>query len=302
MIVVFGSVAVDLVTSVTRIPRPGETILCPGYRLIPGSKGGNQALASRRAGSDSALVATCGSDHFAPIATGTLRESGVDLTHVRSSETATGLCLIAVDEHGENSIVVAAGANLETRLHQLEAVPLGSGDTLILQNEIAGAETFGAVAWAKSKGARSILNVAPAGPVPADVLRALDILVVNEHEALVVGHALGLSSEDPEEVARRIHAEQGCTAIVTLGPAGAVAFHQGERFAAAAPTIKAVDTTAAGDSFTGAFAAALDQGQTFDVALRRGVAAGSLCCTKSGAQPSIPWAAEIDAAIAGPIS
>lgn len=298
MIVVFGSVAVDLVTNVTRIPRPGETVLCPGYRLIPGSKGGNQALAACRAGATAALVATCGSDHFAPVATSILKESGVDLAHVRTSATATGLCLIAVDGAAENAIVVAAGANLETNLEQLEAVPFGSDDTLVLQNEIPEQATFGAVSLAKSRGARSLLNVAPAGPVPVAVLRDLDILIVNEHEALVVGHAIGLSSDDPEAVARQIHHDHGCTAIVTLGPKGAVAFHQGERFAAAAPKVDAIDTTAAGDSFTGAFAAALDQGLPFSTALRRGIAAGSLCCTQAGAQTSVPWAGDIDAMMA----
>lgn len=302
MIVVFGSVAVDLVTNVARIPRPGETILCPGYRLIPGSKGGNQALAARRAGAPAALVATCGSDDMAPIATGILRDSGVDLTHVRSSKAATGLCLIAVDERGENSIVVAAGANLETNVGQLAAVRAGPGDTLVLQNEIPERETFQAIGFARSRGIRTVLNVAPAGPIPVETLRELDILIVNEHEALVVGDAIGLSSDDPEEVARQIHAEHGCTTIVTLGPKGATAFHAGERFAAAAPVVEVVDTTAAGDSFTGAFAAALDRGLPFETALRRGVAAGSLSCTRAGAQTSIPWAAEIDALIAAPPS
>ena len=168
----------------------------------------------------------------------------------------------------------------------------------MLQNEIPEQETFAAVGLARARGARTLLNVAPAGPVPVDVLRALDILIVNEHEALVVGHAIGLSSDDPEDVARQIHAEHGCTTIVTLGPKGATAFHRGECITAAAPRVKAVDTTAAGDSFTGAFAAALDLGIDFETALRRGVVAGSLCCTREGAQPSIPWAAEIDATIA----
>lgn len=297
MIVVFGSVAVDLVTNVAEIPRPGETVLCPGYRLIPGSKGGNQALAARRAGAEAVLVATCGTDDFAPIATSLLREGGVDLSHLATSTKATALCLIAVDAKAENSIVVAAGANLDTRLAQLEAVRFGTGDTLVLQNEITESETFGAVALGKARGARTVLNVAPAGPVPAATLRDLDILIVNEHEALVVGHALGLASADPEEVGRQIEAQYGCTTVVTLGAQGAVAFHGGQRLAAAAPAVVAVDTTAAGDSFTGAFVAALDAGRDLADALRRGVVAGSLCCTVAGAQPSIPLAAAIEAAL-----
>lgn len=297
MIVVFGSVAVDVVTNVAHIPHPGETVLCEGYALIPGSKGGNQALAAVRAGSKVSHVGTCGNDSFAPLATSIMRESGVDLTHLRSIDKPTAICLISVDQNAENAIVVAAGANLETRLSQLEACPFGAGDTLVLQREIPDSETFGAIILAKARGARVILNVAPAGPVPAEALKALDILIVNEHEAAVVARAAGLSISDPEDAIRQISQKHGCSAIVTLGPEGAVGWHDGKRYAAAAPKVQAVDTTAAGDSFTGAFAAALDQGLSFETALRRGVVAGSLCCTKAGAQPSIPWAKDIDALI-----
>ena len=298
MIVVFGSVAVDLVTEVARIPVAGETVLCAGYTVVPGSKGGNQAVAAARAGSKTALVATCGRDAFASLATPILRESGVDLTHLRSIDDPTGVCFITVDERAENAIVAAAGANLRTELGQLAACSLQRGDILLLQREISDKETFAAVAYAKGKGARVILNAAPGGAVPADVLRELDVLVVNENETLVVGRALGMLSDDLEEIAENIHRDHGCSVIVTLGPKGAFAWHRTTRWAIPAPVVEAVDTTAAGDSFVGAFASTLDRDQPFEVALRRGVMAGSLCCTRRGAQPSIPDAAEVDRMLA----
>jgi ribokinase len=168
----------------------------------------------------------------------------------------------------------------------------------VLQNEIPPADTFAAVALARARGARSILNVAPAGPVPESTLRALDVLIVNEHEAVVVAKAVGIDADDPEVAVREINQQFGCAAIVTLGSAGAVGWVDGVRREVAALKIKAIDTTAAGDSFTGAFAAALDQGLGFTTALARGAAAGSLACTKAGAQPSVPTKDEIDAAMA----
>jgi ribokinase len=296
MIIVFGSVGADLVTNVSHIPHPGETVLCEGYIVVPGSKGGNQAVAAARAGSPVQHVGSCGDDGFAPLALSIMKEAGVDLTHVATISRPTAVALITVDEKAENAIVVASGANRATHIGQLEACPFGAGDTLVLQREIPDEATFAAVALAKSRGARVILNVAPAGPVPAETLRLLDVLVVNEHEALVVGKAVGLFGDDPEETVQEINKRFGCAAIVTLGAAGAVGWTDGVRRAVPALKVTPVDTTAAGDAFTGAFAAALDQGMGFTTALARGAAAGSLACTSLGAQPSIPTKAEIDAA------
>jgi ribokinase len=211
----------------------------------------------------------------------------------------TAVALITVDEKAENAIVVASGANRSTHVGQLEALDFGAGDTLVLQREIPDEATVAAVALAKRRGARVVLNVAPAGPVPAETLAALDVLIVNEHEAITVAKAVGIDTADPEEAVRAIAERFGCAAIVTLGAEGAVGWTDGVRRAVPALKIKPVDTTAAGDAFTGAFAAALDQGMGFTTALARGAAAGSLACTRLGAQPSIPTKAEIDAAVPG---
>jgi ribokinase len=151
-----------------------------------------------------------------------------------------------------------------------------------------------AAAEARRRGARVLLNAAPAAAVSPDLLTNLDSLVVNEHEAAIVGAGLGLTG-DPEAIAAEIDARYGVATLVTLGAAGAVAFAGERRYQAAAPAVTVVDTTSAGDTFVGAFAAALDRGLNFEAALKRGLAAGSLACAKPGAQPSMPYTDEIEA-------
>lgn len=296
MIIVFGSIGVDLVTNVSHIPHPGETVLCEGYFIVPGSKGANQAVAAARAGSNVLHVGSCGDDGFAALALSIMKEAGVDLSQVATIAKPTAVALITVDETAENAIVVASGANRATHVGQLERCNFGAGDTVVLQREVPDAETFAAVALAKARGARVILNVAPAGAIPPETLSLLDVLIVNEHEAVVVAAAVGIGTADPEDAVRQINERFGCAAIVTLGKDGAVGWIDRVRRAVPALAVVPVDTTAAGDAFTGAFAAALDQGMGFTTAMARGATAGSLACTRAGAQPSIPTKAEIDAA------
>jgi ribokinase len=287
MIVVFGSVNVDLVTAVTRLPGPGETVLGPGYALHPGGKGANQALAARRAGAEVTLVGAVGRDGFAEIALSLLTQDGVDLTHVARLDAPTGAAFIAVDEGGANQIVVAAGANAHARA-ALSNLPLGESDILLLQREVPEDQCLSAARAMKLAGGRVILNLAPAGAIGPELLACLDILIVNEHEALVLAQALGWPVLEPDDFARRIDAEISLACIVTLGADGVVGWHGGVRRRLEAPHVAVVDTVAAGDSFCGAFAAALAAGYGFSGALQRGLAAGSLACTVAGAQPSVP--------------
>jgi ribokinase len=299
MIVVFGSVNVDFVTRVPNIPSPGETVLGPGYDVIPGGKGANQALAAARAGARVALVAAVGQDPFAAIGLSLLETEGVDLTRTARVEAPTGAAFISVDDaRGENAIVVASGANTHVRATQLEAVEIGASDILLLQREVPDAEAAKAAAIAKSAGARVVLNAAPAGAIPHELLGALDVLIVNEHEVITVGEALGIGGE-PDDVARGIDAKHGIATVVTLGAEGVIGWTGGVRRHVPALSITPVDTTAAGDAFCGAFAAALDAGYGFTMALARGAAAGSLACTIRGAQPSLPRREAIDEATAG---
>ena len=298
MIVVFGSVNLDLVTRVTKIPAPGETVLGPSYDVVPGGKGANQALAARRAGARVMLVAAVGQDAFAATALSLLAADGVDLSAVARLEAPTGAAFIAVDAQAENAIVVASGANAHAKASQLEGVSFGASDILLLQREVPDAEAEAAAHLAKRRGARVLLNLAPAGPIPRSYLDLLDVLILNEHEAVTIGTHLGLPDLAPQAVAAAIDAQFGVATIVTLGAEGAVGFVGGTRHAVGSLPIEVVDTTAAGDAFVGAFAAALERGLSFDAAMVRGAAAGSLACAKLGAQTSLPFAADIEAGAA----
>ena len=295
MIVVFGSINIDLVTHVETIARPGETVLGPSYSVIPGGKGANQALAARRAGAQVALAGAVGRDGFAETALALLAADGVDLACVARVDAPTGAAFISVAADGQNAITVAAGANGLACAVQLERRGIGPGDILLLQRETPDAENLAAARFAKARGARVVLNLAPAGPLSLEDLACLDVLVMNEHEAAYLGVHLQLPNPSPEGVAADLHRSHGLATIVTLGGAGAMGWSGGARHAHAAPEVGVVDTTAAGDSFTGAFACALDCGADFANAMRHGLAAGSLACTKAGAQTSIPRAEEIAA-------
>lgn len=294
MITVFGSLNVDLVTPVERLPSAGETVMGPNYALHPGGKGANQALAARRAGADVVLVGAVGHDGFAEIALSLLAEAGVDLSRIERVAAPTGAAFIAVDADGANQIVVAAGANAAARAEAIGKLPPGERNILLLQREVPEAECIAAARLTSQAGGRVVLNLAPAGAPDPALLACLDILVVNEHEALVLAQALGWLEREPDAIARRVDAERGIACVVTLGGEGVVGWHGGVRRRLPAPSVTVVDTVAAGDSFVGAFAAALDAGYGFSGALQRGLAAGSLACTKAGAQPSVPRQAEIE--------
>ncbi len=297
MIVVFGSINIDLVTRVDRLPGAGETVIGPDYAVHPGGKGANQALAARRAGAEVRLLGAVGRDDFATTALSLLAADGVELSGVATVDAPTGAAFIAIDRDGANQIVVAAGANGLAQAEALSGLALGRDDLLLLQREVPEDACIAAANAMKRAGGRVILNLAPAG-APADALLALlDMLIVNEHEALVLALAVGWPEREPDDIARRVDAELGIVCVATLGAGGVVGWAGGVRRRIEAPQVPVVDTVAAGDSFTGAFAAALAAGLGFSSALQRGLAAGSLACTRTGAQPSIPNAAEISALV-----
>jgi ribokinase len=292
VIVVFGSINVDLVARVPRFPRPGETLTGESFAVLPGGKGANQALAARRAGADVALVGAVGADAFASTALATLVSAGVDVSRVRRTGGSSGVALIQVDAQGENSITVIPGANADADPVDVLDAMVGSDNTLVMQLELPLAAVHAMTLRARSHGARIILNAAPARALPAEVLGALDVLVVNEIEAARV------SGEDhvdasAESCARTLHRRYGCATVVTLGAQGALAVAEGRLLRLPAPEVRVVDTTGAGDALTGALAAALDRGSAWPRALAEGVAAGSLACAAEGAQSELPDAAAI---------
>jgi ribokinase len=287
MIIVFGSVNLDLVARVARLPQPGETITGSHFATLPGGKGANQALAARRTGAEVAMAGAVGDDPFAGDALSGLAAAGVDLGWVRRARAPTGVALIHVDAAGQNAITVIPGANAEARADTVPDVGLIRGNTLLLQLEIPMAAVCDVAARAKRGGARVILNAAPAAELPAGLLAAVDVLIVNAIEAATLAAALGMPST-PEEFAAAMHERHGMSVIVTRGARGALAAADNTLFMIAVPSVDIIDTTGAGDAFAGVLAAALDRGAPWPEALAQATAAGSLACTARGAQTALP--------------
>ncbi|TXG95791.1 MAG: ribokinase [Nevskiaceae bacterium] len=293
MIVVFGSINVDMTIPVAQLPAPGETVLGPSYQLVPGGKGANQALAAARAGAKVMMVGRTGRDSMADVALSELRRGGVDLHLTLPDDQPTGCAMICVDRTGRNMIVVASGANLGTVESQVSDDLLRPGTIVILQMEVWPSQNWAMVQRAAARGARILLNAAPAGPIPGIALATLDWLVVNEHESVAVAAALGLGALAPRQAARAIARAADITVIVTLGGEGAVAYSREGDWAVGVLPIVPVDTTAAGDAFVGAFAAAMDAGGDLPTALTEASIAGGLACLQRGAQSSLPERAAI---------
>lgn len=292
MILVFGSVNLDFVVRVRRLPHAGETLAGESFASVPGGKGANQALAARRAGAVVAFAGAVGRDAFAAPALAALTDAGIDLSAVRWVNAATGVGIVHVDAAGENCITIVAGSNAHVDPALVADDQLARVTTLLLQLEVPIAASAEVTTRARAVGARIVLNAAPASAVPAALLAALDVLIVNETEAASLGAALDLPAT-PEAFAAAVLQRFGCAVVVTLGAAGALAAANGRLMRVAAPTVPVVDTTGAGDAFTGALAAALDRGATWPRALAEGVAAGSLACAAVGAQAAMPTAAAI---------
>jgi len=296
MLLVFGSLNVDMLFALEALPRPGETVLCPGYELAAGGKGANQAAAAAKAGAEVRMVGHVGDDGFGRLARRSLEEAGAHCAAVAISARPTGTAVIGVDRRGENQIMVGSGANLDTRADQLSADLLSAGATLLCQNEVRVDQTFAALERARARGARTILNLAPAGPIPGHVLDGVDVLVVNTPEAATAAGVAGPG--DPLGLARTLVGAHGLTCIVTLGADGAIAMAPQGGLRVGALPITAKDTTGAGDAFVGVLGAALDRGEALAEALRRASVAAGLACTAIGAQSAQPGADAIAARLA----
>ncbi|WP_027135130.1 ribokinase [Geminicoccus roseus] len=291
MIIVPGSINADLLFPVRELPAPGETVLCPSYTMAPGGKGANQAAAAAKAGARVHFVGHVGKDAYGPVVRGLLAEAGVDVAGLIDSDRPTAIAVIGVDQKGENQIIVASGANLDTHAGQVPQALLVPGNTLLCQNEIRTEESFAALKLAHEHGVRTILNLAPAAPVPNDVLDRLDLLVVNELEAQAAAGGQGA----PDELATGLARRHGLTVVVTLGAKGAIAADGERLLQVQALPVDPVDTTGAGDAFTGVLAAYLDRGAGLDLALHRAAVGAALACERLGAQSAQPGLAEIEA-------
>ncbi len=297
MIVVFGSLNVDMVLPVETLPRPGNTVLCEEYKLLPGGKGANQAVAAAKAGAKVKMFGSIGNDSFAEIARQFLESTHVDISALTTSDRPTGCATICVDSAGENMITIASGANLQASSATIPDELLTENSTVLLQMEVPAAENWKLIERAKQRKSRIILNLAPAQPIPDELIQTLDILVMNQIEATVLALYLGFDVISPAIAARRLSSKYGITCIVTLGDEGAFACNPLGSWSVQALSIKPVDTTAAGDAFVGVLAAAFDKGLPIEQALRRAAVASGLACLNVGAQPSLPDAQQIDAAL-----
>jgi ribokinase len=295
-VVVLGSANLDVVLTVERIPAPGETVLASGMARHPGGKGLNQAVAAARAGARTAFVGAVGHDDGGDLLAATMTEAGLEIAGLRRVDEPTGTALITVDSSGENAIVVAVGANATMiRLGADEAAAIEQAPIVVMQLETPLSVVVEAARVGREAGARVVLNAAPAQPLDATLLEAVDVLVVNEHEARVVaGLDDGASLDDVGQAL----AEQVSVVVVTLGERGAQWFGADGEGSAPAPSARAVDTTGAGDTFTGVLAAGLAEGLSWPDAVRRGVVAGAIAVESPGAVPSIPTRSQIEERLA----
>ncbi|MER7893050.1 ribokinase [Micromonospora sp. NPDC094482] len=298
-VVVVGSTNLDLVVTTPQLPRPGETVLGENFRTVPGGKGANQAVAAARAGAGCDFVGAVGDDAFGTQLRASLVGAGVDVRGLRTVPGASGVALIAVDRDAENFIVVAPGANAAlTELDAADRSAIAAADVLLLQLEVPLSTVVRAADWARAEGTTVVLNAAPAAVLPAELLALVDVLVVNEHEAAVVA---GVFSTDPPVLLDAL-LELVPRVVLTLGARGAAyGDRRGLRLTVPAPRIDAVDTTAAGDAFTGALAVGwAERGgavteDTVTASLRWACAAGAACAQRPGASTALPERAAIDA-------
>ncbi|MEV4363797.1 ribokinase [Nonomuraea sp. NPDC049625] len=291
-VVVVGSANADLVVQVDRHPAPGETVLGSELAVHPGGKGANQAVAAARLGARVALLGRVGADGHGRLLRESLERDGVNLGHLHDTAAASGIAMIAVGPQGDNSIIVAPGANARlTEGDVLDAAPLlRSAPVVSLQLEIPLPAVLAAARLAR----RAVLNLSPAVPVPDELLALCDPLVVNEHEAALL---LGASGA-PDRQARELLARGPRSVVITLGADGAVVAdmvaEDGAVHAVPSPRVEAVDTTGAGDAFTGALAWRLAAGEPLARAAAFAARVGAAAVRRAGAQDSYPTMAEVE--------
>jgi len=296
-IVVFGSINMDLVVRTPHIPIPGETILGSDFVMVPGGKGANQAVAAARLGAEVRMIGAVGTDAFGPQLRQSLTDYGVKTHGIRESDTASGVALITVDNRGENSIVVASGANMRLPADILDAldVALNGAAVLLLQLEIPLEYVMTAAHLAKKRGVMVILDPAPAPtqPLPDALLHAVDVITPNESETYA------LTGIQPNDVAQALRAAQWFhdhgvpMVVIKRGGQGVVWSNRTQTLTVPAFRVPVVDTVAAGDSFNGSLATALAEAQSWPDALRFAAASAAISVTRRGAQQSMASRAEV---------
>ena len=295
-IVVIGSSNTDMVVQSERLPRPGESVLGGDFMMAGGGKGANQAVAVARMGHKVVFSAALGNDIFGDAALNSYQNFGIDTTHIVRKDIPSGVALIMVDSKGQNCISVALGANnaltIEDVLPALESVE--SGDIVLLQLEIPMATVEAAVEAAATKGARVVLNPAPAAPVSEQVLSNLYLITPNQTEAQTLTGVEVTDEVSACEAAQILCARGVERVVITMGGSGAYLYENGKGVIVPARMVDAIDTTAAGDVYNGALCAALAEGKSLEQALAFATKASAISVTRAGAQPSVPSREEVD--------
>ncbi len=298
MILVFGSLNADFFLSIPAFPAAGETVLTPSAVIKAGGKGANQAAAAAKAGGVVKMIGAVGTDEVAKVPVTALKALGVDCSGMQTSDKATGMAMIMVDKTGENSIVVASGANADVKADAVSPALLNEDTVLVMQMETPWDENAKLLRRAKADGAKTVLNVAPARQISESDLKLVDYLVLNEGEADAVCAGLfGESVGDASEKAAAIAGKTGGVCLITLGAKGVAVAQNDRTFTVLALPVEPVDTTGAGDAFTGIFAAMIDAGMEVDRAVRHAAAGAGLACLKMGAQEALPTLKEIEARV-----
>ncbi len=299
-IAVFGSINMDVTAYMERLPEPGETLHGREYKLGLGGKGANQAVAARQLGSEVSFICRLGADDFAGPALRELASYGIDLAlAARDQDGATGIAIINVGEGGENYISLIGGSNLKVDASDVERgrSALEKASVLLLQLEVPLAASLQAAAIVKAHGGTVILDPAPAskGGLSEAVLRSVDIITPNETEAALILGWHPVTLQDGLKAARELRGRGAATAIVKLGAKGLAVSSPNWEGTVAAFQVNAIDTVAAGDSFNGGLAHALEQGLSIAAAARYAAACGALSTTKKGASAAAPTKAEVEA-------
>ncbi|MFA7276403.1 MAG: ribokinase [Pseudobdellovibrionaceae bacterium] len=301
MIIVFGSLSMDISVGLEKLPLPGETVLSSDYEMLSGGKGGNQALAAARMGIRVALIGRVGNDDYGRKLRDALKGNGVMVSGVAyTDELPTGCSVIAHESLGKKQTIVMTGANVQAIHEQVPDEILLERNVLLMQMELPVEQTVTLLERAKARGVTTILNLAPAIKIPKKALGLLDYLIVNSIEARQIAEKLGIGSEENNalKLAQALSVEGQLTCIVTLGRHGAVAFtKEGEAWGTGIMPVdqeQIVDITGAGDAYCGTFAAAIHEGLGMAEGMRRAAVAATLTCMKRGTQTAMPFLDEIN--------
>lgn len=297
-IFVIGSSNTDMVVKTAQLPKPGQTVLGGDFFMNPGGKGANQAVAAARLGGKVSLVANLGTDIFGDEALAHFRQEHIDCTYIsRDSQRPSGVALISVDDQAENHIVVAPGANggLSVDLADKALAEVHAGDVVLLQLEIPIQTVEHVIKVASEKGAKVVLNPAPVAILSPELLSGLYLLTPNETEASMLTGVEVTDEASAFQAAKKLMAQGVEHVMVTLGSKGALVVTKESKELIAAPAVKAVDTTAAGDCFNGAVAVWLANGLGLSAAAEMACRAASISVTRLGAQASLPFLQEVGA-------